>query len=159
MSPSNRIARLAIFIILALLILGPRAAMAVTFSAGAEIGHGFRHNDDSRALFLRGMFLGDGGAGCGVTLGTWDGEFKNDVAGLSCEKRFWSEEFQRHSLSIGAGVVDIDRSELVNTDWALELHIRLFVSKHFALAVTHLSNAGAEQPNKGFNFVSLEIVF
>ncbi len=141
------------------LLLVPAVAGAVEFGFGAELGAGVKHNDDGGALILRGVALSQKGGGCGIILGKWNGDFENDVAGLTCEKRVRQHQSGRRILSIGAGVVDITASEIVNSDWALEAHLRLFFTDHIAFAVTHFSNAGSEHPNRGFNFLSLEVVF
>ncbi len=158
-SRTIRTVALGVFLVTSAALTFATHARAEGFGFGAELGHGIKHNDDGAGLFLRGMYIGRSGAGCGVIVGTWDGDFENDVAGLTCEKRFTMSMSDRPQASIGVGVVDIEPNEVVNSDWALEVHVRWFITRHVALSATHFSNAGQEHPNKGYNFVSLEVVF
>ena len=81
------------------------------------------------------------------------------MAGLTCEKRWHSKNSGRRTVSFGLGVVDIEPSEIVNSDWALEAHLRVFFTDHVAFGLTHFSNAGSDRPNRGYNFISVELVF
>ncbi|KAA3632279.1 MAG: hypothetical protein DWQ08_03735 [Proteobacteria bacterium] len=149
--------RIAASVIMTLAMAAP--AMGGNFSLGVEAGAGFKHNDDGGGLFVRALYLGENGGGCGLIAGSWYGDYENDVAGVTCEKRFRTADSEFHRLSVGIGLVDLTPSQIVNSDWALELHLRYFATPHIALAMTHFSNAGSADPNRGYNFLGIEVIF
>ncbi len=123
-----------------------------------ELGVGVKHNNDGGALLWRGRFGDDDWGGCGFVLGGWSGRSRNQVAGLNCEKRIrlgWRHE---RRFFAGVGMVDIEPGTIVNSSWAFEIHLRYMVSDRTALSITHYSNAGTHDPNRGFNFLSVEVI-
>ncbi|GJL81188.1 MAG: hypothetical protein DHS20C01_08220 [marine bacterium B5-7] len=125
----------------------------------AEFGFGVKHNDDGGVGLLRGTFGDKSWGGCGFVIGGWTGEFRNQVVGLNCIKRIKIGWFKKREFYTGIGLVDISESNIVNSSFAFELHLRYVINKIISLAVTHYSNAGTHHPNRGFNFISVEFAF
>lgn len=122
----------------------------------AELGAGIKHNNDGGAFLWRGAFGNDSWGGCGFVLGAWSGEFRNQVVGLNCQKRIRLGWFSDRRFYAGLGFVDISPGLIVNSSWAFEIHLRYELNDVVSLALTHYSNAGVHDPNRGYNFLSVE---
>lgn len=124
----------------------------------AEFGFGVKHNNDGGLALWRGRFGDDRWGGCGFVLGGWTGDWRNQVVGLTCSRRIDAGWFRDRLLFAGVGMVDIEPSTIVNSSWAFEVHLRYQVSPRTALSFTHYSNAGTHDPNRGYNFFSVEFL-
>jgi hypothetical protein len=138
-----------------LTIAGTASADEAQWSFSTEFGFGIRHNHGGGLLLWRGRF-GDNDDGCGFVIGGWSGRWHNRVAGLTCAKRVLPGMLGKHHVTASLGGVAIRRSRIVNSSWAYEFHLRYLLSPRTAISYTHYSNAGTREPNRGFNFLSLE---
>ncbi len=91
-------------------------------------------------------------------MGAFTGKWRNQVLGLTCETRIRSGWFDDRRFFAGIGMVDIEPGTIVNSSFAFEIHLRYLISERTALSITHYSNAGIHDPNRGYNFLGLEFI-